>query len=82
VLCSCYTGVILLETPPAPFFFFFFSFLTWSGSVAQAVLELKILLPLPPECWDYRCTSPHPVPGLYYFLNCGIRMYIKKGPIL
>jgi hypothetical protein len=31
--------------------------------VAQAGLELKILLllPLPPEYWDYRCVLPHQV---------------------
>jgi hypothetical protein len=27
--------------------------------VAQAVLKLQILLPLPSRCLDYRCTSPH-----------------------
>jgi hypothetical protein len=31
-------------------------------SVAQVDLELKILLPQPPKCWDYsdhNCASPH-----------------------
>jgi hypothetical protein len=30
-----------------------------SHCVAQAGLELVILLPPPPECWDYRCVSLH-----------------------
>jgi hypothetical protein len=30
----------------------------WSYCVAQASLELKVLLPQPPECWDYRCVPP------------------------
>jgi hypothetical protein len=34
----------------------------WPGIlyIAQAGLELMILLPPPPKCWDYRCTPPHP----------------------
>jgi hypothetical protein len=28
---------------------------TGSCYVAQASLELEILLPHPPKCWDYRC---------------------------
>jgi hypothetical protein len=28
--------------------------MTGSGYVAQASLKLTILLPQPPECWDYR----------------------------
>jgi hypothetical protein len=31
------------------------------GFVAQAGLELEILLPQPPECWDYKCTPQCPV---------------------
>jgi hypothetical protein len=27
--------------------------------VAQSCLKLNILLPLPSECWDYRCAPPH-----------------------
>jgi hypothetical protein len=34
--------------------------LTWTGSyfVAQAGLELSILLPQPLECWEYRHAAP------------------------
>jgi hypothetical protein len=28
--------------------------------VAQAGLNLTIFLSLPPKCWDYRSTPPHP----------------------
>jgi hypothetical protein len=28
--------------------------------VAQAVLELAVFFPQPPECWDYRYVPPHP----------------------
>ena len=46
--------------------------------VALAVLELtlytslalnsqEILLPLPPECWDYRCAPP--LPGLIFIFK-------------
>jgi hypothetical protein len=43
------------------FFFFFFR----QGMIAQADLDLTLLLPLPPECWDYKCVPPHP--DLYIF---------------
>lgn len=33
--------------------------LIWNSLIAQAALRLgAILLPLFPECWDFRCTSP------------------------
>jgi hypothetical protein len=32
---------------------FFFTFESGSHSEAQAALEIVILLPQPPECWDY-----------------------------
>jgi hypothetical protein len=38
--------------------FFLVFFETGSGSVAQAGLKLLIYLPLPPECWNYRCVPP------------------------
>jgi hypothetical protein len=34
-------------------------FVTGSGCVAKAGLELKILLPQPPKCWDYRHALQH-----------------------
>jgi hypothetical protein len=36
-------------------------FETGSRYIAQIGLELKILLPLPPECWDYKYEPPHPM---------------------
>jgi hypothetical protein len=30
-----------------------------SYQVAQTGLELAVLLPQPPEYWDYRCVPPH-----------------------
>jgi hypothetical protein len=33
---------------------------TGSHCVAQADLELAILLLRPPKCWDHRCVLPHP----------------------
>lgn len=38
----------------------FFFFDSESGYVAQAGLELKILLSLPPECWNFRCVLTIP----------------------
>jgi hypothetical protein len=34
----------------------------WLGTpyIAQDSLKLVILLPQPPECWDYRPVPPHP----------------------
>jgi hypothetical protein len=36
-----------------------FVFETGSRYVAQVGLKLEILLPQPPECWDYRRTSQY-----------------------
>jgi hypothetical protein len=36
-----------------------------SGYVSWTVLELKILLPSPPKCWNYRHNSPHPAHALF-----------------
>jgi hypothetical protein len=32
-----------------------------SHNVPQAGLDLEILLPQSPKCWDYRCVPPYPV---------------------
>jgi hypothetical protein len=40
-------------------FFFRFLFETGFHYVAQVDLEFWILLPLPPECWDYRYELQH-----------------------
>jgi hypothetical protein len=42
--------LLVLSYKPIPWIFY-----TESHYVAQAVLELRSPLPLPPECWDYRC---------------------------
>jgi hypothetical protein len=55
---------------PAPGFFWLFE--TRSGCVAQAALELVILLFQPPECWDYSCTPSHP--GLVAVFMCKLRV--------
>lgn len=34
------------------------------SDVVQDVLELLILLPPPPECFDYKCATPHSVYAL------------------
>jgi hypothetical protein len=37
-----------------------FLFLRQSQYEAQAGIELVILLPLPPKCWDYKACAPVP----------------------
>jgi hypothetical protein len=44
---------------------------------AQADLELVILLPLPPECWDYRCVPPSLV-ALNLKVHYGLPFLAKK----
>jgi hypothetical protein len=39
---------------------FFVLFWDRVHDIAQADLKLVILLPFPPQCWDYECASPHP----------------------
>jgi hypothetical protein len=41
----------------------FYFILFWSNYVVQAGLELSILLPPPPEFWDYRSAPPHLASG-------------------
>jgi hypothetical protein len=38
---------------------------TGSHYVTQAGLRLKILLPQPPQCWDYKCVPPCPASILF-----------------
>jgi hypothetical protein len=45
------------------------SFPIGSDYIAQAGLQLVILLPLPPECWDYRRVLP--CPGMEQCLRLG-----------
>jgi hypothetical protein len=54
----------LLNSFMITFFFFFFPE-TGSHYVVQVGLEGAILLPEPPELWDYRLVPPHPVPQPY-----------------
>jgi hypothetical protein len=49
---------------PPPFLFFYFVE-TGSPYVAHAGLNLVILLPQPPECWDYRRSPPY-LASLFY----------------
>jgi hypothetical protein len=52
VKCQLLANVLSVSSPGRQLDYFFE---TGSHYVAQASLELKILLPHPPECWDYRC---------------------------
>jgi hypothetical protein len=36
----------------------FFPFLSQGLTIAQVSLKLVILIPQPPNCWDYRCLPP------------------------
>jgi hypothetical protein len=49
----------------------FFFFQRGSRHVAQAGLELVILLPQPPKCWNYRCVPPHSA-SEHLFCVCGV----------
>jgi hypothetical protein len=49
-----------LSSPIALFFCLFFFYWYMILLCSQAKLELEILLPQPPECWDYRCETSHP----------------------
>jgi hypothetical protein len=48
--------LILIDDHASPFLFLFFE--TRSGYVPESDLELIILLPMPLQCWDYRCGPP------------------------
>jgi hypothetical protein len=51
--CACYVSALPLTYTPTPWFLE-----TEFCYVAQAGLELMILLPQPPACWDYMCAPP------------------------
>jgi hypothetical protein len=42
---------------------------TWTCYIASAGLKLLVLLPQPPECWDYRHGPACPTVFLFFFLN-------------
>jgi hypothetical protein len=50
-------------------FLFFFSFEDRVSPCSPGCLELKILLHLPPECWDYWHAQPHQDYTLFFFFN-------------
>jgi hypothetical protein len=54
--------LILRAQSPKEFLLYtvFFYFEMRSHYMAQARLELEILLPQPPEYWDYRCVPSYP----------------------
>jgi hypothetical protein len=52
------TNSLLLSNIPSTWFFE-----TGSYNVAQVGLEFAILLPQPPECWDYRRAPTTPSPN-------------------
>jgi hypothetical protein len=60
----------ILEFVPAllPAFIYLFIFETGSLYGTQAGLELSILLPQPPKCWDNRC-EPASLPFSLPFLK-------------
>jgi hypothetical protein len=41
-----------------------------TGTCYAASLKLMILLPWPPECWDYKQVPPHPASKLYFNTCC------------
>lgn len=56
---------MLVFIPMVTMIFFKIVFGFDAGShIAQAGPEFLILLPLPPEHWDYRCDPPHPAVAL------------------
>jgi hypothetical protein len=61
------------------FFIFCFCFFE-TGShegLVQMSLEFTILLPQPPECWDYRCASSVPSHPLLFLNHCSTACHGK-----
>jgi hypothetical protein len=67
-----------------------FLFVTGSHYVPQASLELAILLPQPPKCWNFRCAPPDPhssyctlraiiFPPIFYFVDMELMVVWKQG---
>jgi hypothetical protein len=71
-LCTALTSSCLV------FFFFFFE--SGSYSKAQTGLELELLLPHPPVCWDHRHATLYPA---FSWLACGLsssKVMSRVGP--
>jgi hypothetical protein len=58
--------------------FYLFVIETGSGDVTQAGLELLILLPLFPKCWDYRPISLHLTSNLFIKFICFSLIYVIR----
>jgi hypothetical protein len=56
--------------------FFLYKFSLYG--TGRPALELQILLPLPPECWDCRCVPPHP--GKHVLLYVVTLVYTLNNP--
>jgi hypothetical protein len=55
--CVCVPNTAIFKI----FLFTYFCFFeTGSHYVAETGLDLMILLPPPPKCWDYKCVPSHP----------------------
>jgi hypothetical protein len=53
-------------------------FETWPHFVVQVGLELIILLPMSPQCWNYRCAPSCPPPSLcFFFFNSFILAVLR-----
>jgi hypothetical protein len=49
---------------------------SWTG------LELKILLPQPPKCWDYMNVPPWPAPFVYFFFFGSTGVWLRASCLL
>jgi hypothetical protein len=67
---ACFQGSSIYSLYQFLFLFILF-FDTESCFVAQDGLKLTVILPQPPECWDYRCITPCPAfSWLYISIVC------------